>query len=322
MPEVRDPVDEAAWLSLAPLAARSVALSLPLSTRFRLRDDITPVQFAFLQQHGFLVFDGVASEPEVQRALAELDAVEQHLLAEGIDKVHGVPVWFGEGPDGQPRLQRMGFASVHSDWLEAFVTDARFEPIRRLIGDDARIGTREKDGVVFNRYFNSGGSLRPGVAWHTDSLRDVFYNGTMPGPMLNVGLHFDRIRPEDGGLRVLPGTHQQGSLSTLFRKVHFYTDDDDPDEVMVETWPGDLTVHDGRMWHRVKASPYTGERSLRRSMYVPYVVDAYAPKQADAPTNAYMRLFHRVIQLKGLRSRLPVRTGRRPRRSTPRSARG
>ena len=145
MPEVRDPVDEAAWLSLAPLAARSVALSLPLSTRFRLRDDITPVQFAFLQQHGFLVFDGVASEPEVQRALAELDAVEQHLLAEGIDKVHGVPVWFGEGPDGQPVVE-----------LEAAITDQ--------VSHARRVGARVRAKIYCGR-------RSAGASWFSDVVR-------------------------------------------------------------------------------------------------------------------------------------------------------
>ena len=264
---------------------------------------ITPVQWAFLQLRGYLVFARVATEDEVGTILSEMERVERKLLAEGIDRVHGVPVWFGTGPDGQPWLQRMGFSSVHSPWLESFVTDRRFEPIRQLIGPTARIGTREKDGVVFNRYINLPGSLRPDLAWHTDALRDVFYNREMPGPMLNVGLHFDRIRPEDGGLRVLPGTHTQSAFSTLFRKIHFVTNDDDPREVMVETWPGDLTVHDGRMWHRVKASPFTGVRSLRRSMYVPYVVDAYAPKDAAAKTNTYMRVFDKVMKAKGAMGR-------------------
>lgn len=293
------PLDESDLLTLPPLDARDLAATLPLTTRFRLRADITPVQHAFLQRHGFLVFARVARRDEVETLLAEIDRVERKLLDEKIDRIHGVPVWFGTGPDGRPWLQRMGFSSVYSDWLEAFVTDARFEPIRRLIGADARIGTREKDGVVFNRYLNLPGSLRPNLAWHTDALRDVFYNGRMPGPMLNVGLHFDRIKPEDGGLRLLPGTHTQSAWSTLFHKVHFVTDDDDPREIAVETWPGDLTVHDGRMWHRVKASPQTGLASLRRSMYVPYVVDAYAPKGADAKTNAYMRVFDKVMRFKG-----------------------
>jgi hypothetical protein len=292
------PFDERDLLNVGPLEARRIALELPLSVRFHLREDITPVQYAFLQEHGFLLFARVASPAEVERILSEIDAVEARLLAEDITHICGVPVWFGTGPEGKPWLQRMGFSSYYSDWLEAFVTDTRFEPVRRLIGENARIGTREKDGVVFNRYINLPGSLRPDLAWHTDALRDVFYNGKMPGPMLNVGLHFDRIKPEDGGLRLLPGTHEQGRLETLFRKLHFVTNDDDPDEIMVETWPGDLTVHDGRMWHRVKSSPFTGPRSLRRSMYVPYVVDDYAPKDADSKTNAYMKVFDKVMKVK------------------------
>lgn len=285
-------------LSLDAEAARSVVNHLPLGTRFRLRDEITPVQQAFLDRHGFLVFSQVAKADEVERILAEVDQVEANLLAEGKRKVHGVPVWFGVDPDGKDYLFRMGFTSVYSDYLSAFVRDARFDPVRRLIGEDARIGEREKDGVVFNRYVQGEGSLRPGLAWHTDALRDVFYNGKMPGPMLNVGLHFDRIRPEDGGLRLLPGTHTQSAFRTLFSKIHFVSDKADPNEIAVETWPGDLTVHDGRMWHRVEPSPVTGWGSLRRSMYVPYVVDAYQPKDESSPTSMYMRVFDVVMRAK------------------------
>jgi hypothetical protein len=302
------PFDETDLLALPPLDARDLAGRLPYDTRFTLRDTITPVQYAFLRRTGFLVFDRAITPSEVDRILVEMDQVAEKLLAEGIERVHGVPVWWGVDEHGAPWLQRMGFSSVHSPWLEAFLHDGRFEPIRRLIGPDARIGTREKDGVVFNRYINRPGSLRPDLAWHTDALRDVFYNRRRPGPMLNVGLHFDRIRPTDGGLRVLPGTHEQSVRSTLFHKVHFVTNDDDPREVMVETWPGDLTVHDGRMWHRVKRSPHIGPRSLRRSMYIPYVVDTYAPKDDDARTNTYMRVFNRVMRWRQRRARWAVRS--------------
>ena len=296
-------LDESEMLGMAPLDARTLVENLPMDTRFKLRDDITPVQWAFLQAHGFLVFARVANADEVARILSEMKNTEQRMLSENIREVYGVPAWFGSDEHGEPMLQRMGFASTFSEWLEAFVTDARFEPIRRLIGEDARIGTREKDGVVFNQYLNVPGSIRPDLAWHTDALRDVFYNGEMPGPMLNVGLHFDRIAPEDGGLRIIPGTQHQTAWSTLFHKVHFVTNDDDPREVMVQTWPGDLTVHDGRMWHRVKASPHTGPKSLRRSMYVPYVVDAYQPKDPNAPTPLYMRLFDRIMSMRAARAK-------------------
>ncbi len=293
------PVDEGAWLDLGAEAVAQVASDLPLGTRFRLREAITPVQACFLQRHGFLLFDRVASQDEVAAIGGELKRIEAELLEAGTRKVYGVPVWFGRDPDGRPWLQRMGFASTMSGWLAGFVRDPRFEPIRTLIGADARIGDREKDGLVVNRYVNSPGSLRPGLAWHTDALRDVFYNRAMPGPMLNVGLHLDRVRAADGGLRLLPGTHRQSAWSTLFSKVHFVTQAPDPREIAVETWPGDLTVHDGRMWHRVAANPQVGWASLRRSLYVPYVCDSFAPKEPHSGTPAYLRFFDAVMRLRG-----------------------
>ncbi len=297
------PYDEAAALALPPADAARIAATLPLGTRFRLRDALTPIQRAFLDRHGYVVFDRVATRPEVDGILAEVDRIEADLLSAGKSKVYGVPVWFGLDPDGKDFLYRMGFTSVYSAFLAAFVRDLRFEPIRRLIGEDARIGDEEKDGVVFNRYVRAEGSLRPNLAWHTDALRDVFYNRKMPGPMLNVGLHFDRIRPEDGGLRLLPGTHTQGVWSTLFSKIHFVTQTPDRREVAVETWPGDLTVHDGRMWHRVEGSPKTGWESLRRSMYVPYVCDSYQPKSEASATPAYMRLFDAIMRMRSARAK-------------------
>jgi hypothetical protein len=288
---------------VAEAEVERVAAALPLSTRFELGREITPVQHAFLRRTGFLVFNAVAQPAEVDRVLAEIDGVEARLLAEGKTKVHGVPLWFGPDPDGKEYLYRMGFSSVHSPWLSAFVRDPRFEPVRLLIGSEARIGEREKDGVVFNRYVNAPNSLRPNLAWHTDALRDVFYNWKMPGPMLNVGLHFDRIRAEDGGLRLLPGTHTQGVFSTLFSKIHFVTNRADAKELAVETWPGDLTVHDGRMWHRVEASPVQGWESLRRSMYVPYVVDTQLIKDENSATPMYLRLFDTIVRWRAARAR-------------------
>ncbi len=279
-----------------PFDAPTVAAVLPLSTRFTLGPAVTDVQRAFLDRHGFILYTEVASEAEVDTILAEIDGIEEDLLNRGETKVFGVPVWFGLDPDGNDYLFRMGFSSVHSQYLSRFVNDARFEPIRTLIGVNARIGEREKDGVVFNRYVRASTSLRPNLAWHTDALRDVFYNWKMPGPMLNVGLHFDRIKPTDGGLHLVPGTHTQSAWSTLFSKIHFVSDGPDPKELAVETWPGDLTVHDGRMWHRVVASPETGWASLRRSMYVPYVCDAYQPKSETSATPMYMRVFDAIVR--------------------------
>jgi hypothetical protein len=75
-----------------------------------------------------------------------------------------------------------------------------------------------------------------------------------------------------------------------FKKPYFIYHRPDPKELVVETEPGDLTVHDGRLWHRVAPSPYTGLPSLRRSMYVPYLTGPYEPKKDTSATPAYHHL--------------------------------
>lgn len=293
-----DPAENARHDALSVEEARAVAASLPLSHRFVLGDHITPVQHAFLDLHGFLVFAQVATADEVGRILSEVDGVQERFLSEGRKKAYGVPIWVGRDHEGEPYIQRFAFLSMYSDWLRTFVTDDRFEPVRKLIGEDARIGHEERDGVVFNRYMRVKGSLRPGLGWHTDALRQVFY-GIKPGPMLNVGLHFERITAADGGLRLIPGSHKQGYWGFVFGKPYFVDHRPDPREVAVETWPGDLTVHDGRLWHRVQASPHTGLRSRRHSMYVPYVTGPYQPKSEETKTMSYMKVFDVAMRLKG-----------------------
>jgi len=258
----------------------------PIDTRFTLGDTITEEQDAFLQFHGFLHFEAVANADEVATLLGELDRIEQQLISENCRKINGIPLFIGNFMGLRPFIQRFAFTSQFSEWLRAFVDSPRFEPIRRLVGDEARVGQDEKDGVVLNRYFNGKGSIYPRLGWHTDGLRDLCYL-RMPQQMLNVGLHLDEIREGDGGLCLIPGTHRQGFWDMCFRKLYFFSHGADPDEICVSTRPGDLTIHDGRLWHRVQRSSQTGEASLRRTMYVPYLTGPYEPKSEASPTPPY-----------------------------------
>ena len=271
-------------------ADRREARALPLDTRFELGDTITPVQQAFLDEHGYLVFAQVLRQDEVARVLEAIDAVQERWLAEKRTDIHGIPIVVGKGVQGEPFIQRFPFSSLFSEYLYDLVRDERFAPVRSLVGTETRVGDHEKDGLVFNRNLNVPGSAYPRLGWHTDGLRDLFLNREIPGPMLNVGLHFDRIRREDGGLRIIPGSHRQGFWDMLTRKPYFISHGVDADEIAVETEPGDLTVHDGRTWHRVEGCPHTGARSLRRTCYVPYLTDAYSPKDDKSRTPFYHHL--------------------------------
>jgi len=279
-------------------AARAEALSLPMNHRFTLGSEITEVERAFLDEHGFILFSRVASADEVEQLRAEGDRIATAWCEEDRGSVFGVPIFQGKGADGQPYMQRLPFTSCFSEFVRDFVRDERFIPVRGLIGGDTRVGDQEKDGVVMNRYINVPGSAYPKLGWHTDGLRALAYL-RLPGPMLNVGLHLDKITKEDGGLRIIPGSHKQGFFSMCFRKPYFVWHRPDAQEIAIETEPGDLTVHDGRTWHRVQQSPHAGLRSLRRSMYVPYLTDAYSPKGDASSTPIYHHVGRALRWAKG-----------------------
>jgi hypothetical protein len=75
-----------------------------------------------------------------------------------------------------------------------------------------------------------------------------------------------------------------------FRKPYFVSHAPDRSEFPLETLPGDLTVHDGRLWHRVARSQRCGPESLRRSLYVPYLTGPEEPKHEGSRTPAYHHL--------------------------------
>ena len=284
--------------ALADTQSVSTGEPLPLDTRFKLGETITDEQLAFLEEHGFLIFEQVASTEEVELILGEMERIQTEWIASERKTVRGIPLFYGKGPGGTKIVQRMPFTSCFSDVVKSFVRDPRFEPIRKMIGENARVGDEEKDGVVFNRYVNVPGSVYPRLGWHTDGLRDLFYF-RKPQRMLNVGLHFTECTKDTGGLRLIPGSHNQGFFSFCFKKAYFISHKADPNEIAIETKPGDLTIHDGRLWHRVQESPHTGEKSWRYSMYLPYLTDAYQPKTEKSKMPVYHHITRLGIWLKG-----------------------
>lgn len=282
---------------------------LPLGTRFTLGAEVTPIQKAFFDRHGFILFANVATQQELDAIYGAICGIQDRWIAEGRSKVFGIPLFVGKDHLGAPFIQRFAFTSMFSDVIRDFVRDARFEPVRRLVGENARVGDNEKDGVVFNRNLNVPGTTYKSLGWHTDGLRDIFYLRGIK-PQLNVGLHFDRCTAQTGGLRIIPGTHKQGIISTLIRKPYFVSNTPDANEIAIETEPGDLTVHDGQAWHRVERSSKFGPESLRRTMYVPYLTDDYQPKNEGSATPPYHYLGMAMRKAKKLQAELKAKLRR------------
>lgn len=259
-------------------------------TRFQLDGSLTPEQLAFFAANGFLHFEGFASATEIAGLVAAMDQLSLRLCAERRRTVNGIPIRYGRDVDGRAIVQRFAFTSELSGAFAEFVNQPKFAPIKALIGEGCRVGEHEKDGVVVNHWVNANGSRYRQLGWHTDGLRDIFLHLRKPGPMLNVGVYLDDSPPDKGGLRLIPGSHRQSLWSMMFDKLYFLDHRPDPREIRIDAKAGDLTIHDGRLWHRVARAAATGAASRRRILYVPFVSGPYQPKNAASPTPIYHRL--------------------------------
>ncbi|OZI06113.1 phytanoyl-CoA dioxygenase [Siphonobacter sp. BAB-5385] len=257
---------------------------------FVFNNALTDEQRRYFQHYGIIQFKQFIDRATVQEFIREVNRVEHRLLKTQTEKVNGIPLKFGENERGERMIQRLAFTSHYSQTLRDFLKDPRLQLLLELLGPyEGRIGEHEKDGLVVNHYVNTPTSQFKQLGWHTDSPRDLFL-GTRIQPMLNVGLHLDDCPQSNGGLRVLAGTHEQSIWKLLFRKKYFIDNQPDPKEVGFDIEAGDLTIHDGRLWHRVQQSPFIGERSRRRVMYIPIITGAYSPKHAESPTPFYHTL--------------------------------
>ncbi|PZX65941.1 phytanoyl-CoA dioxygenase family protein [Hydrotalea sandarakina] len=264
------------------------------NSNFELGDTITAEQMDFFDKHGIIVFRNFLTPEKVSLYLDELKKLEYAWLAEGKEKINGIPLKFGKDEHNNKTIQRLCFTSLFSKPLHELLEDKRLKALIKLLGNyEGRIAENEKDGLVINNYINTPNSTFTQMGWHTDSPRDLFL-GQKIMPMLNVGIHLDTCLFENGGLRVLPGTHKQNILQLLFGKKYFVDYSDDPREVGFDIYAGDLTVHDGRTWHRVKQSPLVGEASRRRVMYVPIITGKFKPKHEKSKTPFYHR-FTKVV---------------------------
>jgi phytanoyl-CoA hydroxylase len=260
---------------------------------FHFEGQLTDEQRSFFDANGFIQFKGFVDKATIASFLSEVARVQALLLEAGTEEINGIPLKFGEDVNGDRLIQRLAFTSQHSETLSTFLKSDRLKTLLALIGPyEARISESEKDGLVVNHYVNTPSSSFKQLGWHTDSPRDWFL-GTRIKPMLNLGLHLDDCPFGHGGLRLIPGTHKQGLFGMLFRKPYFLGNKPDRNEIGFDIEAGDLTVHDGRLWHRVQQSSLQGEASRRRVMYIPVVTGPYQPKHSASPTP----LYHRVGRL-------------------------
>ena len=263
-----------------------------IEKKFTLKGPLNKEQLEFYHNYGFIHFENFLQPEEVFKARESIDEVHEHILENNITSAYGIPLKFNSDPKkGMDIVHRLPFGHKFSPYLDDLLHQERFDYLLNLMGNkyDMRLALDEKDGLVINKFLNTDQSAYKQMGWHTDVMRDIFMLRKAL-PMINVGIYISKSDETNGGLRIIPKSHRQSVMSMFTQKVQILDTDYDENEFLVKANPGDLVLHDGRIWHRVGKSPYEDERSLRIVMYIPLITGKPEPRKSDSKMPVYHKL--------------------------------
>ena len=213
---------------------------------------------AFLGEHGFAILRGLLDEDDLLPMTVELEGLQERLLAGELPERCGTVIL--DDPDavidGEPFAHYVCHATQFSPRARAAATDpVVVDVMHRVLGPDCWLLEDDRFGVVYQ-------DARPGplsgysrIGWHSDA---------QSGPALRVWpsvaftIHIDATSPENGFLRVVPGSHLGGTddIPLGFEKV--------VGELAVYAERGDVLLHHSDLWHSAARATEDGPTGIRR----------------------------------------------------------
>jgi hypothetical protein len=129
------------------------------------------------------------------------------------------------------------------------------EVMQRVLGPGAYLLDDERFGVVYQDARADQGTGYSRIGWHTD---------VQSGPHLDIWpsvaftIHLDATSPQNGFLRVVPGSHRGGTATMPlgFEKVD--------GEIPLYCDRGDVLLHEANLWHAAARATEDGPPGVRR----------------------------------------------------------
>lgn len=237
---------------------------------------------AFFSTHGFAILRGLY-EPEALEALTEECVEAQTSVINGsLDARYGNSVLLDDGVDGATRFTNyvQYITEISSKTRGAIFHPAIVELMERWV-PDGHLQEHSRFGVVYQDARGGKNSGYRRIGWHSDwqsgPHRDVW-------PSVAFTINIDPTSPENGFLRVVPGSHKWATPAPYknannvavpegARPTGGYTDEPPPFEMPLafEKAPGEIGVycdagdvlfHDSYLWH--SAAVATNDRAIRR----------------------------------------------------------
>jgi hypothetical protein len=213
---------------------------------------------AFFEEHGFSIMRGLFTESELRDLEVELEHLQRRLLAGELPRECGTVIL--DDPeaviDGEPFAHYVCHLTEVSAMARAAVLQPTLvETAKGLLGPQAWLLEDDRFGVVYQ-------DARPGE--HSGYSRIGWHSDHQSGPHLDIWpsvaftLHIDGTSPQNGFLRILPGSHHGGSddMPPGFEPV--------PGELALYCERGDVLLHHSDLWHAAARATDDGSGAIRR----------------------------------------------------------
>lgn len=258
------------------------------------------------REHGYAVLRGVYDATLIDAMEAECVAAQAAVVAGSLDPKHGGTV-FVDDPDGE-RAAAFANYVLFCEQVSPAVRTAIHDPavlsvVQRWLGPDFWAEGSEQFGVVYQDARAGSESSYTRIGWHSD---------WQSGPHLDIWpsvaftIHIDATSPDNGFLRVVPGSHKWATPAPYVnvngaivpegsRPAMGHTDEAPPfpmplrfekvpGEIAVYAERGDVIFHDAYLWH--SAARATADAGIRRHVRGGYYSGNPSGTEEDFVKNA------------------------------------
>ena len=231
-------------------------VTTPAVPRFT-ADDLDNAVAAF-HELGFVILRDLHPDDMLDSLTTESEHLQARLMAGELPERCGTVIL--DDPEAMVDGEPIAHYVCHVTEVSALTRDAVHHPVlvdaaARILGTGAWLLEDDRFGVVYQ-------DARPGpqsgysrIGWHSDAQSGPTLDWW---PSVGFTIHLDATSPQNGFLRVVPGSHRGGTetMPPGFERV--------PGEYACYCERGDVLLHHSDLWHSAARATDDGPGGVRR----------------------------------------------------------
>lgn len=237
---------------------------------------------AFFRENGFAILRGLYKPAELERLTAECVEAQTGVIEGTLDPRHGNSVLLDDAVNGEKRFANyVQYITEVSPATRAAILHPAITTLMEKWVPGGYLREHSRFGTVYQDARGGRNSGYRRIGWHSDWQSGPHMDCW---PSVAFTINIDATSPENGFLRVVPGSHKWATPAPFrnannvpvpekSKPVGGHTSEPPPydmplafqkapGEVAVYCEAGDVLFHDAYLWHSAAAA--TNDRAVRR----------------------------------------------------------